>query len=235
MRKARHGVPAGGREALEAACRRNLPLVHRIANRIARSSPPSITFDDLLSWGMEGLLSAASRYREDGGASFRTYVGARIRGAMFDGLRRENRQSRGISRRAEHLAATQSRLAMTLHREPALDELAAASGLGLSALQSVLVLTSTIAVPIDVLEKALDGASGEDPFAHVVAREQARQLGAALARLPARQANVLKLYYGEDRSLWEVGARLGLSEARAWQLRNEALATLRAMMTPRRS
>lgn len=235
MRGGPDGASAGDRRALEAVCREHLPLVRRIARGIACRTPPSVTFDDLLSWGMDGLMTAAGRYREDGGASFRTYVGARIRGAIYDGLRRNDGRSRRVRRHVRELAATQAQLTMKLHREPDVDELARAAGLSPAALRAILVLASTTEVPVDELAQAPDGAPSKDPFEMVSTGERARQLAAAVRCLPARQVAVLRLYYVEDRPLCEVGQRIGLSEARVWQLRNQAVTTLRALLMPGRS
>jgi RNA polymerase sigma factor for flagellar operon FliA len=191
-----------------------------------------VTFDDLVSWGMEGLMTAAVRFRVDGGASFRTYVGRRIRGAIYDGLRQSDGQSRGTRRTVRRLAAMQAQLMVKLHREPDVDELASAMELDRADVRAILVLASARTVPLDGLVEDPYCVRPEDPFEIVSAGERIGQLAAALRHLPPRQVAVLRLYYAEDRPLCDVGTQVGLSEARVWQLRNEALANLRSILTP---
>jgi RNA polymerase sigma factor for flagellar operon FliA len=63
--------------------------VLKVARSVADALPVHVEIDDLIGYGNMGLLEAASRYDPSRGARFRTYAHARIRGAMFDGLRRE--------------------------------------------------------------------------------------------------------------------------------------------------
>src|SRR5262249_29452344 len=65
----------------------NVPFVRSIAAKIKESLPREIEFDDLVAYGMQGLLEAAERYDGRHGTSFTTYAYYRVRGAMFDGLR----------------------------------------------------------------------------------------------------------------------------------------------------
>ena len=73
----------------EALVMRHAELVKRIAYHLAGRLPASVEVDDLIQAGMLGLLEAASNYSAGRGASFETYAGIRIRGAMIDELRAE--------------------------------------------------------------------------------------------------------------------------------------------------
>src|SRR2546428_1067482 len=66
----------------------NLPYVRAIAARIKDQLPKEIEFDDLVAYGTQGLLEAADRFDGRHGASFTTFAYYRVRGAIFDGLRR---------------------------------------------------------------------------------------------------------------------------------------------------
>ena len=66
------------------------PLVKRIAHHLLGRLPNSVQLDDLIQSGMIGLLEAATHYAADRGASFETYAGIRIRGAMIDALRKQD-------------------------------------------------------------------------------------------------------------------------------------------------
>ena len=69
--------------------RSHLPLVRSIAAQLIRSAPPPLSFDDLVAYGRVGLVSAAGRFDPTRGSSFADYAAPRIRGAMWDGFRKE--------------------------------------------------------------------------------------------------------------------------------------------------
>src|SRR6202046_5831993 len=79
-------------------------LVKRIAYHLAGRLPPSVEVDDLIQAGMLGLLEAASNYAANRGASFETYAGIRIRGAMIDALRKLDWAPRSVHRKARAAA-----------------------------------------------------------------------------------------------------------------------------------
>src|SRR6185436_11369037 len=65
----------------------NIPFVRSIAAKVKEQLPREIEFDDLVSYGMQGLLEAADRYDLQHGCAFTTFAYYRVRGAIFDGLR----------------------------------------------------------------------------------------------------------------------------------------------------
>src|SRR5262245_66006770 len=71
----------------EEQLRRHLPLVHRIVQRLAARKPPHVELDDLISWGIVGLLDALGKYDPRKEAAFSNYAQFRIRGAILDNLR----------------------------------------------------------------------------------------------------------------------------------------------------
>jgi RNA polymerase sigma factor for flagellar operon FliA len=75
----------------EEFIREHLPVVESVASGIASGSkmPPGISYQDLVSWGVEGLIKAKNNFKEDKGTKFKTYAFYRIRGEMLDKLRRE--------------------------------------------------------------------------------------------------------------------------------------------------
>src|SRR5262245_20122999 len=89
----------------EALVMRHAELVKRIAYHLAGKLPPSVEVNDLIQAGMLGLLEAAGHYTADRGASFETYAGIRIRGAMLDALRKLDWAPRSVHRKARAAAA----------------------------------------------------------------------------------------------------------------------------------
>ncbi len=84
--------------SLDAIVERHSPLVKRIAHHILARMPASVQVDDLIQAGLVGLLEAARNYDASKGASFETYAGIRIRGAMIDDVRRGDWAPRSVLR-----------------------------------------------------------------------------------------------------------------------------------------
>src|ERR1700756_5199896 len=99
-----YGANRAAREADELIMQ-HAELVKRIAYHLAGRLPPSVEVDDLIQAGMLGLLEAASHYAANRGASFETYAGIRIRGAMIDALRKLDWAPRSVHRKARAVAA----------------------------------------------------------------------------------------------------------------------------------
>ena len=99
-----YGAHRGASEADELIMQ-HAELVKRIAYHLAGRLPPSVEVDDLIQAGMLGLLEAASNYAANRGASFETYAGIRIRGAMIDALRKLDWAPRSVHRKARAVAA----------------------------------------------------------------------------------------------------------------------------------
>src|SRR6187455_3813173 len=91
--------------ASDALVMRHAELVKRIAYHLAGRLPASVEVADLIQAGMLGLLEAAANYTADRGASFETYAGIRIRGAMLDALRKLDWAPRSVHRKARAAAA----------------------------------------------------------------------------------------------------------------------------------
>src|SRR5210317_274788 len=79
------------------------PLVKRIAYHLKARLPATVIVDDLLQAGMVGLLEASRKYDSDQGASFETYAGIRIRGAMLDELRRNDWAPKSVHRKVRDI------------------------------------------------------------------------------------------------------------------------------------
>ncbi len=105
-------------------------LVKRIAYHLAGRLPPSVEVDDLIQAGMLGLLEAASNYAANRGASFETYAGIRIRGAMIDALRKLDWAPRSVHRKARAVAAVMQEIERRTGRDARDVEIAEGMGVG---------------------------------------------------------------------------------------------------------
>lgn len=207
-----------------------LPLVKRIALRLTAKLPAEIELDDLLQVGLMGLLRARDGYDESQGASFATYAGIRIKGAMLDEIRSHDWLPRSVQRQLSSVAGAIERVDARLGR-PAQDaEIAAELDLELDEYQRLAgELACARMTHIDDSDEAA-GAQAQyaDPVEQLGDEVFREALVAAVDRLPERERLMMSLYYNDGLNLKEIGAVLGVSESRISQLHGQALARLRA-------
>jgi RNA polymerase sigma factor for flagellar operon FliA len=231
---------AGADAAREAILSRHLPLVRSVAHALACRHPPRGDFEDLVSWGIEGLLDAYARYRAERRTSFAAYARFRIRGAILDNLRATDPLSRTARRKAILLERTRERLEGGLGRRPTHEEMARALEIDLQALWTM-AAQAEYGREISLEDVGVDHDGerdpGEpfpderaDPQLAVLARERLRLVAAAVERLSAKERATVTLYYAKDLTMREVGERLGLTESRVSQLHFQALGRLRALL-----
>src|SRR5688572_16460916 len=115
----------------DAMVMRHAELVKRIAYHLAGRLPASVEVADLIQAGMLGLLEAASNYTADRGASFETYAGIRIRGAMLDALRKLDWAPRSVHRKARAAQQAMREIEAEFGREARDGEIAARMGVSL--------------------------------------------------------------------------------------------------------
>jgi RNA polymerase sigma factor for flagellar operon FliA len=216
---------------------RHAELVKRIAYHLAGRLPPQVEVEDLVQAGMLGLLEAAAHFTSDRGASFETYAGIRIRGAMLDALRKLDWAPRSVHRKAR--AAAQALREVENERGGEADESAVAARLGVPVAEYQRIVRDAASCRLLSLEDMTtpDGVVVEvpadpsaDPFADVTDDAMRDALVAAIDRLPEREKLVMSLYYEQELNLKEIGAVLGVTESRVCQLHGQALGRLRSKL-----
>ena len=218
------------------------PLVKRIAHHLRARLPASVQVEDLVQAGMLGLLEAARKFEDNRGASFETYAGIRIRGAMLDEIRRGDWAPRSVHRNARRVSDAIAVLERRLGREARDHEIAAALQMDLDAYHELLqdALGCRLFSYEDLLEQGeqrdLPVESKErGPYEGLEKSRFLDRLGDAIAKLSAREQLVLSLYYDDELNLKEIGAVLGVTEARVSQIHTQAAARLRARLVAWRS
>ncbi|WP_079415206.1 FliA/WhiG family RNA polymerase sigma factor [Thiomonas intermedia] len=225
-------------ETREERLAKHLPMVRRIAGQMAAQLPASVDFSDLEQAGMIGLWDALDRGEMQSPAQFATYAAIRIRGAIYDELRKLDwlpRRSRAKERQIER---TEALLTQRLGRHPIDAEIAAHLGWELAEYYDALAETSMQLVYLEDLTHD-DGSSVADRKADEASllpedllqdAELERDLQAAIRDLPEREKLVLSLYYQEDLQLKDIGRVLEVSESRVSQLMKQAVMRLRARL-----
>lgn len=217
--------------------------VQVIAARIHERLPDHVAFDDLVSAGTVGLISAIDNYDPSRNTQLKTYAEYKIRGAILDSLRGLDWAPRSARKTAKDIEAAISAARQKCGREPDADEIAAALGIDLAEYQQLLVgIRSVDMMP---LESASDETGGVDLLRlvpdnedHSPSRLYERSelealLTEAIERMPALEKTVLSLYYLEELSLKEVAQVLDVHFSRVSQLKAQAVLRLRAYIEKR--
>ncbi len=213
------------------------PLVKKIALHLMARLPASVQLEDLMQAGMIGLLEAAQRYSSTKGATFETYAGIRIRGAMVDEIRKGDWVPRSVHRNSRRIAKAIKAVEDRLGRE-ALDwEVAEELGQGLDEYHSSLSdANSGRLFSLDELNESGDlpineAQTSDNPLDDLASDNFRKNLATAIGDLPEREKLVLSLYYQEELNLKEIGAVLGVSESRVSQIHSQAALRLRGRLS----
>lgn len=217
---------------------RHASLVKKIAHHLMARLPASVQVDDLVQAGMLGLLEAAKKYESSKGASFETYAGIRIRGAMMDEMRKGDWVPRSVHRNSRRIAEAIKVVEDREGRDARDEEIAQELNMNLDEyfaclkdsnngkLFSLDEVTESGEGMIDMSQHEHEGPGRlfhQDQFKSSLVQE--------IERLPERERMVLSLYYEEELNLKEIGLVLSVSESRVSQIHSQATMRLRARMS----
>ncbi|HAF49626.1 MAG TPA: FliA/WhiG family RNA polymerase sigma factor [Thermosynergistes sp.] len=223
----------------EALVKRYLPLVKYVVGRMPLALPPGLSFDDVLSFGIMGLLDAIERYDLTLGYKFNTFAVPRIRGAVLDELRRFDWLSRAGREKIRRLEKAVDKLYrekgqagdVELMDELDMDEKTYKELLEVASRNHVVSLDEVLALDDgDVSRGDLIADDLPTPQEAVELSDELDSIARALERLSEKERLVISLYYYDGLTLKEIGAVLGVTESRASQIHGKALSTLRALL-----
>lgn len=202
-----------------------------LAGNVRRELGGSLDYDELVSFGMRGLVEAADRFDATRGVAFTTFSYYRIRGAIFDGLRQLGWLSR--SEYARFLAASNELLAQTAER-PATGRPELDTDQALGEVARTIDQLATIFV-VSLGEAGLGDLADErapDPAAATESAQAGRAVRAAIAELPERERALIEGHYYGGLTLEAIGQQLGLSKSWASRLHARAIAQLTEALGP---
>ena len=228
----------------EALILRYVPLVKYIAGRVAAGMPPNVELEDLISYGIIGLMDAIQKFDPARSIKFESYAVSRIRGAIFDELRRQDWIPRLVRQRTRWLKKVFAKLENELGRAATVEEVAKELGVSLKDFHELIrEVSSTSLVSLDDLLRPssdsdevsliemLENRDVKSPETNLEDNELKMILAEAIARLPEKERMLIPLYYYEGLTLKETGAVLDLTESRVAQLRSKAILGLRRRLS----
>lgn len=231
----------GNREIRNVLIDRYTPLVKITAGRLKSTiSAGSVEMDDLISYGIFGLIDALEKYDIDKNVKFETYAQMRIRGSMIDQLRKNDWAPRSLRQKARQIENAYRDLEIKLGRVPEDGEVADLMGMERKSFLKALGDISTLSVLSleDLLENRMEARTlalgNENKSSHVrlpeelfEKKETKRLLKEAIEDLPERERLLITLYYYEGLTYKEIGNTLSISESRVSQLHTRAVLRMR--------
>lgn len=211
-------------------------LVKRIAHHLLARLHDSVQVDDLIQSGMIGLIEAAQKYDGSKGASFETYAGIRIRGAMLDEIRRGDWAPRSVHKNSRRIAEAIRNIENSKGRDAQEHEIAEYLDVSLSEYHSL--LRDSASCRLFSYEDMLDQNDNNDfiegkdadPEGRLTRDHFQTALAQAIQTLPEREQLVLSLYYSDELNLKEIGSILDVSESRVSQIHSQAAQRLRGRL-----
>jgi RNA polymerase sigma factor for flagellar operon FliA len=223
-------------------------MVKYVANRLAINLSSVVEVDELISYGIEGLMDAMEKFEPSRNIKFETYAITRIRGSMIDGLRSMDWVPVSVRQKSKELEKTYLQLESRLGRAATDQEVA--KELGISEQDLAVLLREVASTTIISLDDYIPGDEGEDKRRRIVEMLQDENvvdalemveiqevkglLASSITKLPEKEKTVIYLYYYEGLTLKEIGLTLNLSESRISQLHTKAVLRLRGSLSKKK-
>ncbi|MCC3357448.1 FliA/WhiG family RNA polymerase sigma factor [Bacillus sp. REN16] len=228
-------------EAGDALVRTYMPLVSYHVQRISVTLPKSVNKDELKSLGMVGLYDALEKFDPSRDLKFDTYASFRIRGAILDGLRKEDWLPRSSREKTKKVEAAIEKLEQKLMRNVSISEIAVEVEMSEEDVYhtmnegffaNVLSMDDT-PLEDDGSEKSHLSIKDEKtltPEEHIIKKEVLNQLIDVIQQLNEKEQLIISLFYKEELTLTEIGQVMGLSTSRISQIHSKALYKLKAIL-----
>jgi len=226
----------------DAIVKEYLPLVTRLARDLKVNLPHNVEIDDLIQEGVVALLQAVDKYDPRHGATFKTYVYTRIKGAMIDYLRKLDYLPKNVRQDIKKLDNEIAEFYAKHQRLPTYEELAEILGMSVQEVEQTyneLLLKQYVNLD-EYLFGVDDESSGLSNYYEVPSSEDVKekawksilyeQLVESINKLDEKEKLILSLRFEHDLSLKEIAAVLGVTESRVSQIIGAILSKLRKML-----
>ena len=219
------------------------PLVKYVVGRVGARATGAVEQEDMISWGVLGLLDAIETYDPDRKAKFESYAISKIRWAILDELRSQDWAPRRVRQRAREIEKVTLKLNQELRRPPTEVEIARESGMEVAEYRGFIDRWHSRAqvTSLEARMEAEEGPGAEygvfvedysavDPQSQANREELRAQLAEAINELDERERLVATYYFYEGLTLKEIGKALDLTEGRVSQILRQALTKLRKLL-----
>jgi RNA polymerase sigma factor for flagellar operon FliA len=219
-------------DAVESLIIQHQDYVRSLARGIAKRLPRHVEFDELVSMGQVGLVTAAKQFEAGRGVAFATFAYYRIRGAIFDGLRQVAWLPPSAKREVARLGTENEVAEVTAESTELSDDpefLAKQFETAVGRLGAVFLLSQSSA--------GEDGEADEGPAVERSAADEAEQKEAvelvvkAIASLPEEQRELIRMLYFENKSMTDVAQLLKKNKSTISRRHSEAIDALRAVLS----
>ncbi|MCI9427137.1 MAG: FliA/WhiG family RNA polymerase sigma factor [Eubacterium sp.] len=214
-------------------------LVKVVAGRLSMYLGYNVEYDDLVGYGIFGLIDAIDKYDAKKDVKFETYASLRIRGSILDHIRKMDWIPRTVRQRQKKLDEAVKRIEMRTGKNASDEELALEMGISEEELlvwQSQLKITNIVSLNEYVeqgSEPVMDAKNNShfiQPEEKIEENELKKVLKETLRFLTEKERKVIELYYYEELTLKEISKVLSVSESRISQLHTKALLKMRKKM-----
>ena len=232
----------GDDAARERLILHHMRIVKYIAGRMAIHVPSNIDMNDLVGWGLLGLLDAIEKFDHQQDIKFTTYASIRIRGSIIDQIRSLDWAPRSLRSLARRVGSAREKLRHEKGGEPSSEDIARDLNLdpeqvddAMRQLQTAQILSLDDYLPAEDSSESrkidvTSSASVQSPGQLAETNERQERLVQVILQLPDQQQKVLNLYYYEELTLKEIGAVLDVTESRVCQIHGAAMKQLRKVM-----
>jgi len=217
------------------------PLVKLVAGRLAMYLGYNVEYDDLVGYGVFGLIDAIDKFDAKKEVKFETYASLRIRGAILDQIRKMDWIPRTVRQRQRKISDAIKEIEARTGKTATDEEIAEALGISNSEYddwQSQMKVTGVVSLD-EFIESGSDISDGggttsklEKPEEAIEKEELKKMLAEALNALTEKEQKVVLLYYYEDLTLKEISNILEVSESRVSQLHTKALNKMKLKLGP---
>ena len=219
-------------------------LTRYVVGRVKVALPPTFSYEDISSYGIEGLIDAVEKYTPKMGARFETYALVRIRGNIIDKVRSQDFLPRSVRRKIRDVKEAQEELKRQFGRAATNTEIANYLGVEKEKVEQLLADDTTITSlydkkgasdgDIEIID-TIEDSHNLAPHEQLEEKDVKKELEAALKRLPERERTIMVLYYHENMTLKEIGDAINISESRVSQLHAQAIMKLKNLLSENRS
>lgn len=214
-----------------------LHLVHFHSERISSHLPNNVDKDDIKSLGMIGLLDALKKFEPERELKFETYASFRIKGAIMDGLRKEDWLPRSIRDKTKKVEQAEAWLEQHNQRQATSQEIAAETGMTVQEVEETIknsLFANVLSIEEERKESDQEGAGyaivdekSPRPDEELMEKELKEELMNGIKSLNEKEQTVISLFYNEELTLTEIGYVLNLTTSRISQIHKRAIFKLR--------